>query len=198
MDAAHHLNFAYFLATLASTGLCNDKLCRISLLVFRETSETARPLGSMSSSGDANTEATMGDLTISDLLPVAYPWIREAGGKIVQLSDVFWNDCPGTTGEYRVTSAASELGHGLSSSSGFSPNRWMYLLKRLDGIAEEAKQAGVSSVAEKAPEAIDFMLSRVEETDSLVLKEFEAAADDFIKDKTRFSVRHPSSLNEDS
>ncbi|RYO92990.1 hypothetical protein DL766_005215 [Monosporascus sp. MC13-8B] len=198
MEAAHRLNFASFLAKLASTGLCNDKLCRIALLVLRETFETVRPLGSVSSSADANAEATMGDLTISDLLPAACAWIREAGRKIVQLSDVFWNDCPGMTGGYGATFTASELGRGLSSSSGFSPQRWMYWLKRLDEIAEEANQAGESSVAEIASEAIDFMLSRVEETDSFVLKEFEAAADDFIGDKNRFSVRHLSSLDEES
>ncbi|WEW55582.1 hypothetical protein PRK78_001013 [Emydomyces testavorans] len=181
MEASQRLNFAYFLARLASTGLDNDRLCQIALLVFRDTFETVRPIGSLEKSGDG----TMHDLSIAALLPAACAWIREAGRKIIQLSDMSWNDCAGTIGQGGATFTQSELGQ--RSSAGFSPWRWMYWLKRLDEIMQEATQAGEKNLAEYASEAIEFMLSHVEERKSRVLREFEAAGD-FIQDKSRFSI----------
>lgn len=120
MDAAQRLNFSYFLAKCASTGLDHDRLFQIALLVSRDTFETVRPLGSLN---DADTAYE--NLSIATLLPSACAWLREAGRKIIILSDVCWNDCPADIGRGGPTFIESELGQ-KSSSAGFSPGRWLY------------------------------------------------------------------------
>lgn len=120
MDAAQRLNFSYFLAKCASTGLDHDRLFQIALLVFRDTFETVRPLGSLN-----DTDTAYENLSIAALLPSACAWLREAGRKIIILSDVCWNDCPADIGRGGPTFIESELGQ-KSSSAGFSPGRWLY------------------------------------------------------------------------
>jgi hypothetical protein len=196
MEAGHRLNFAYFLARLATTGLDSDRLFQIALLLFRDTFETARPLGSLNDAEDANTNGKLADLTIAALLPAACAWICEAGSRIVGLSDASWNDCSGEIGHGGATYLNSDLGQ-RSPSAGFSPGRWLYWMKRLDEIVQEATKAGETALAEQANSALDCMLTHIDEQDSRVRKEFEAAGDDFIHDKDRFTAkkwfaRHPS------
>ncbi|OQE42165.1 hypothetical protein PENCOP_c004G06906 [Penicillium coprophilum] len=82
---------------------------------------------------------------------------------------------------------ASTLGRGGSSfvqselgqraPGGFSPWRWLYWLKRLHQIADEASKADENFLAEEAAKAIEIMLGHVKERNSQILKVFEAAGD---------------------
>lgn len=106
MGATQRLNLTYFLARLASTGLDHDRLFQFSLLVSRDTFETARPLGSLS---DASTDTA----SIAAFLPSACAWLREAGRKIISLSDASWMDCPDDLENSGPTFVESELGQKL-------------------------------------------------------------------------------------
>lgn len=180
MEVKQRLNFASFLAKLASTRLDKDRLCQIALLVFRETFETERPLHIPDDTGE-NPSRIMHDLSISALLPAACAWIREAGYNIILLSDVSWNDCSSSIGQGGNTFLKSELGQ--RASAGFSPWRWMYWLKRLHEIVKEAEQSDEKHLAEQATEAIDIMLGHVEERNSRILRVYEAAGGGLRQDK---------------
>ncbi|KAJ6138763.1 hypothetical protein N7471_005249 [Penicillium samsonianum] len=138
MDLKQRLNAASFLAKLASTRIANDRLCQIALVLFRDTFESERPLGSSNEPDDENEDhrRTMPGFTIASLLPSACAWIREAGHNIILLSDVSWNDCSHSTiGTGGFTFVQSELGQ--QAPGGFSPWRWLYWLKRLHQIADD-------------------------------------------------------------
>ncbi|KAF7592940.1 hypothetical protein BBP40_012265 [Aspergillus hancockii] len=186
MEASQRVNFSYFLARLASTGIVSDRLSQIALVILRDTLETERPLGSLKKSGGANPDATMHGLPIAALLPAACAWFKEAGLKLLQLSDISWNDCSEIVGQGGAAFAKSGLGQ--KSSAGFSPSRWLYWLKRLDEVNREATHAGEECLAEHALDALETMLSEVEERNCQVLTEFEAAPSDLIRDKYRFST----------
>lgn len=180
MKANERLNFASFLAKLASTRLDKDKLCQIAMSVFRETFETERPLR-MPEDTDESPGRIIYDLDIAALLPAACAWIREAGYTIILLSDMSWNDCSSSIGQGGDTFLKSELGQ--HASAGFSPWRWLYWLKRLHGIVKEAEQAGEKHLAEQATEAIETLLGNVEERNSKILRVFEAADDGLRQDE---------------
>ncbi|KND92307.1 hypothetical protein TOPH_02913 [Tolypocladium ophioglossoides CBS 100239] len=175
MTVTQRLNFAHFLAKLASAGLDNDGLFRIALILFRDTFETVRPLGRFGEPGHAteNPNATMQDLSIAALLPAACAWLSEASPKIVRLSDMSWNDCPTTIGQGGTTFTKSELGQKSKSSAGFSPWRWLYWLKRLQEIADEGTKAEEARIPEYASKSIHKMLSDADWRDSLVLRELQ-------------------------
>jgi tRNA A37 methylthiotransferase MiaB len=69
----------------------------------------------------------------------------------------------------------SEL--GKRSPTGFTPWRWMYWLKRLHEIQEEAKEANEKRLEEYATDAIETMLSNVEERNSEILRAYQTAGD---------------------
>ncbi|KGO45079.1 Protein of unknown function DUF3632 [Penicillium expansum] len=184
MDSKQRLNAATFLAKLASTRVANDQLCQIALLLFRETFEAERPLGS-SNESDAEKEDSQRSidfLRIASLLPSACAWIREAGQNLILLSDFSWNDCSHSTiATCGFIFTQSELGQ--RAPSGFSPWRWLYWLKRLHQIADEASKADEMILAEQAAQAIDIMLSNVKERNSRIVRVFEAAGDAVTQDK---------------
>ncbi|OQE15764.1 hypothetical protein PENFLA_c030G05445 [Penicillium flavigenum] len=186
MDSKQRLNAASFLAKLASTRIANDRLCQIALVLFRDTFESERPLGSSNEPNDENEDRhrTMHGftITIASLLPSVCAWIREAGHNIILLSDVSWNDCSQSTiGTGGFTFVQSELGQ--RAPGGFSPWRWLYWLKRLHQIADEASKADEMLLAEQAAKAIDIMLSDVKQRNSRILRVFEAAGDAMTQDK---------------
>ncbi|CAG8899422.1 unnamed protein product [Penicillium egyptiacum] len=184
MDSKQRINAASFLAKLASTRIANDRLCQIALDLFRDTFESERPLGSSNEADDENEDRhrTIHGLTIASLLPSACAWIREAGHNIILLSDASWNDCSHSTiGTGGFTFVQSELGQ--RAPGGFSPWRWLYWLKRLHQIAEEASKADEKLLAEQAANAIDIMLSDVKERNSQILRVFEGAGDAVTQDK---------------
>ncbi|RMC98823.1 hypothetical protein, partial [Klebsiella pneumoniae] len=85
-----------------------------------------------------------------------------------------WKHCPDDLRNGGPTFLDSELGQKANLSTGFSQSRWMYWLKRLDEIAQEAAQAGKEKLAEHAEWTIDVMLGELEEGESKVLREYEA------------------------
>ncbi|RHZ66348.1 uncharacterized protein CDV56_106941 [Aspergillus thermomutatus] len=185
MSASQRCNFARFLAKLASAGLCNDKLFQIALLVCRDALETARPLGSLDDAGDADPDRTMQDLTVADLLPAVFAWMQEARYKMISLSNESWNDCSDDIGRGGATFVESEL--GKKSPSGFSHWRWMFWLKRLEDINQEAKQAGEKLIAEQISLMLNIMTSELESGDPLTFRKFQAA-EDLIPDRKEFSI----------
>ncbi|KKP07053.1 hypothetical protein THAR02_00812 [Trichoderma harzianum] len=134
MSAAQRANFSHFLAKLASAGV-DDNLCGIALLVFIDAFETVRSLGSLADQSHEDPHRALHDLTIAALLPAAQAWLHIANNKIVQLSDKLRNNFA-TVKQDDSTFTKSELGR--RSSAVFSPWRWMYWLKRLEEIKEEA------------------------------------------------------------
>jgi hypothetical protein len=186
MNATQRCNVARFLAKLASAGLSNDGLFQIALLVFRDALETARPIGSLDTSGDANPDRRMQDLTVADFLPAVYAWIQEARYKIFQLSDESWNHCPDDLGRGGAMFVQSEL--GKKSPSGFSHWRWMFWLKRLEDINQEAKQVGEKRIAQQVSEMINITTGQLEDGDPLTFRKFEAA-EELIPDK-EFSIKY--------
>ncbi|KAJ6191654.1 hypothetical protein N7519_001675 [Penicillium mononematosum] len=182
MDSKQRLNAASFLAKLASTRIANDRLCQIALVLFRNTFESERPLGSSNEPDNEDRRRTIHVLTIASLLPSACAWIREAGHNIILLSDFSWNDCSNSTiGRGGFTFVQSELGQ--RAPGGFSPWRWLYWLKRLHQIADEASKADEKLLAEQAANAIDIMSSHVKERNSQILRVFEKAGDAVTQDK---------------
>ncbi|GKU16134.1 unnamed protein product, partial [Fusarium langsethiae] len=181
LSGAHRLNFASFLAKLASTRVSNEKMCQIALIIFRSTFEDARDLGTSGESDDEDKKRVIKDLTIAHLLPSASVWIKEAGYNIIQLSDVSWNDCQSLVGHGGPMFVQSDL--GKRSSNGFTPWRWMYWLKRLHEIRDQAKDANDNRLEEYATDAIDAMVSNVEERNSEILRAFQNSGEDLHQDQ---------------
>ncbi|KAL6912396.1 hypothetical protein ACHAPO_010332 [Fusarium lateritium] len=181
LSGAHRLNFASFLAKLASTRVRNDKMCQIALVLFRTTFEDARDLGTSGESDDEDKKRVIKDLKIAHLLPSASVWIKEAGYNIVQLSDVSWNDCASTIGHGGSMFVQSDL--GKRSPNGFTPWRWMYWLKRLHEIRDKAKEANDNRLEEYATDAIDTMVSNVGERNSEILRGFQNGGEDLQQDQ---------------
>jgi hypothetical protein len=102
-------------------------------------------------------------------------WIKEAGQVLIQLSDFLWNDCPSTIGQGGRKFIESEL--GKRSPTGFTPWRWMYWLKRLHEIQEEAKEANEKRLEEQATEAIDWMIRDVKDRNSGILRAYQNGGD---------------------
>ncbi|KAL6834432.1 hypothetical protein V8C40DRAFT_261163 [Trichoderma camerunense] len=170
MSTEQRVDFSCFLAKLASTGV-DDNLCDIALLVFKDTFETVRSLGSLNDQSDEDPYRDLRDLTIAALLPAAQFWLVVAHNKIIQLSDGLWNILD-TVRQDETTFTTSELGR--RSSAAFSPWRWMYWLKRLEEIKEEAEQAGEDTLAKLALTTMVQLLGKVKDKDTRVQRELEA------------------------
>lgn len=182
MSPDQRVNFSCFLAKLASTGV-DDNICGIALLVFKETFETPRLLGSIDDQSNEDTRWVLHDLTIAALLPAAQTWLVVAHNKIIQLSDKLWNSLA-TVRQDETTFTKSDLGR--RSSAAFSPWRWMYWLKRLEEIKEEAERAGEETLAKSVLNTMEQMLSNLEDTDTRVQRELEIA-EDLVRNQHRFS-----------
>lgn len=183
MSGAQRLNLASFLAKLASTRVCKDRLCQIALALFRATFEERAPdLCIPDQAEDAeDTRRSICDLSIAQLLPSACAWIKEAGQNLVLLSDVYWNDCPSAVGQGGEIFTESEFGR--RSPTGFTPWRWMYWLKRLHEIQEEAKQANETRLEGQAAEAIGFMVRDAKERNSGIVRAYQSGGDVLRNDK---------------
>ncbi|PYH92993.1 hypothetical protein BO71DRAFT_9377 [Aspergillus ellipticus CBS 707.79] len=181
MSGFQRLNFASFLAKLASTRVSKDRICQVDLVLFRTTFEVGRDLRTTGEPDDEDPRRCLRQLDIAHLLPSACTWIKEAGVNLIQLSDVCWNDCPGTVGQGGQAFIESELGR--RSPTGFTPWRWMYWLKRLHEIREEATEAKEERLEEYATDAIERMVSNVEERNSEILRAYHAGGDVLLQDK---------------
>ncbi|KAI1828912.1 hypothetical protein DTO013E5_9999 [Penicillium roqueforti] len=90
MSGIHLLNFSSFLAKLAFTCVCKDRMCQVALVLFRRTFEERQVLRSSGDPGDPDDEdphRSMDSLEIRHLLPSATAWLREADCNILQLSE---------------------------------------------------------------------------------------------------------------
>ncbi|KAF4995277.1 hypothetical protein FGRMN_5242 [Fusarium graminum] len=181
LSGTQRLNVSSFLAKLASTRISKDRLCQIALIVLRSALEDdRRDLGSVADADDEDKSRTMADLIIAQLLPSAAIWIEEANYTLIELSDKFWSDCPSSIGQGGPLFVQSEL--GKRCPNGFNPWRWMFWLKRLHEIRDQAKEADESRLEEYATEAIDQMVSRVEERNSEILRAFKDGDEELHKD----------------
>ncbi|KAK4117094.1 hypothetical protein N656DRAFT_764388 [Canariomyces notabilis] len=153
MSSAQRLSGAQFLAMLAAAGAApDDALCGIALVVLREALETPRPLAAVADQPDPGRQ--MRDLGVADLLPAANAWLFTAGRKLVQLSDAErgdqFPDEVGRLGELIVAVDAASSGGGGGGRGligagevpprhgGFSLQRWMWWLRRLEQIVSVA------------------------------------------------------------
>lgn len=70
----------------------------------------------------------------------------------------------------------SEL--GVRSPTGFTPWRWLYWLKRLHEIRDEAHAAREEHLEEQATDAIDRMINNVKERNSGILRAYQSGGPD--------------------
>ncbi|KAI8942249.1 hypothetical protein NX059_000330 [Plenodomus lindquistii] len=167
---AQRLNLASFLAKLASTRVSKDQICQIGLVLFCATFEERRGLDG-GQPDELASHQWISTLDFTQLMPAVCAWVKEAGHVLVQLSEVSWNDCPSEIGQGGQNFIASEF--GKRSPTGFTPWRWMYWLKRLHEIREEARKANVKEIEEQTTDAIDRMTGQVHERNSAILRAFQ-------------------------
>lgn len=169
MSAAHRVNFSRFLSKLASVSLFEDRVCAIALIVFRETLETPRPFGEAHANDDEDPDRTTAQLTVCDLLPVLHSWLCESSRKILQLSDQSRNNFPAEVQDIGVL--YRDDGKSSLKAPGFSPERWIFWLRRLDEIHQETQAAGQNEILEGV---LGSMFITVDEMPSAFVKtEFE-------------------------
>lgn len=181
MSGAHRLNFASFLAKLASVRVSQDRMCQLALILFRSTFEEGRDLRTTELPDEEDTHRSISSLDMIHLLPSACAWIREANNNLAQLSEVSWNSCPSTIGQGGQLFIESEL--GKRSPTGFTPWRWMYWLERLHEIREEAQEAGETRLEAYATDAINLMVSNVKDRNSGILRAYQNGGDVLHQDR---------------
>lgn len=167
MSAAHRLNFATFLAEVASNRIARDKLCQVALLIFRALFESPQELRTGGESDEEGLNRGTEQLEIFLLLPVAVAWLKIANHNLLFLSEVYWNDCPGHISKGGEEFLESEFGR--RSPSGFSPWRYMFWLKRLHEIQEEAKVANEKALQVLSADGIEYMFSTVKQSNPEIL-----------------------------
>lgn len=145
MSSAQRVNFSSFLAKLASIGLIEDKLCGIALITFREALETPRALGEITNV-EEDSARSLTDLTICDFLPALLSWQDEAAKIILRLCGQSESHFPDTSQQLGVL--YRDDGSDATKSPGFSPERWVFWLRRLDEIHQEAGKDGKKEIAD--------------------------------------------------
>ncbi|CAI7636646.1 unnamed protein product [Penicillium palitans] len=157
MSGTHRLNFATFLAKLASVRVAKDRLCQVALLIFRNLFESCQVLRT----GEESDE--------------------ESPNRGIKQLEVYWNDCPSDISKGGEEFLESELGQ--RSPAGFSPWRYMFWLKRLHKIQEEAKEANEKALEELATDGIEYMVNTIKERNSEVLRAYANGGDALHQDK---------------
>ncbi|KAK5995596.1 hypothetical protein PT974_04009 [Cladobotryum mycophilum] len=178
MSATQRANFSRFYAKVAAAGVGRDKLFQTALIIFRDTLETERALGTPGKEEQVgvNPGRTMKDLTVADLLPSALAWFWEAKGNIIWLTNEQWKDCPDSlAAEGGPLFKTSEL--GTSAAPGFSADRYIFWLKRPDQTAKEADEAGNKALSKLALSITEQMLLLFHSRDCLLKDEIEAAGE---------------------
>jgi hypothetical protein len=174
---AQRLNLASFFAKLASTRVSKDRICQIGLVLFSSTFEERREIVG-GQPDELASHQWIATLDFKQLMPAVCAWIKEAGHVLIQLSEVSWNECPSKFGQGGQKFLESEF--GKRSPAGFTPWRWMYWLKRLHEIREEAKDANEKILEEQTTDAIDRMVKQVHERNSGILRAYQDGGD-FLK-----------------
>lgn len=179
MAAQKRLSFATFTAKLASSGAC-VRINTIGLTILRDALEVPRALGSLPDEADSTSDAANDTVatfllaadrasnTVASLLPAANAWLFYAGQKLIQLSDQAWSD------DGAAISAGDLFANDAlytGAAVGFGVRRWLFWMKRLEQMSDNARSAGNAPVAEYALRVLENMLKEAEETDSGVRRE---------------------------
>ena len=130
----------------------------------------------------------MKQLEIINLLPSAVAWLKIAGHNLLFLSEVYWNQCPSDVSRGGETFLDSELGQ--KSPSGFSPWRYLFWLKRLNEIQEEAKSANENALEKLASDGVNYIVNTMKERNSEVIKAFKNGGDILHQDKHLACLKH--------
>ncbi|KAJ5787102.1 hypothetical protein N7457_002092 [Penicillium paradoxum] len=194
MSGTHRLNFATFLAKLASTRVVKDRLCQVALLIFRNLFESPQELRTGEESDEEDLDRGTAQLEVFHLLPAAVAWLKIASHNLLLLSEVYWNDCPSDIGKGGEKFLESELGQ--RSPAGLSPWRYMFWLKRLHEIQEEAKDANENALEELATDGIDYMVNTIKERNAQVLRAYKNGGDALLKDKHLSCLKSLACLEE--
>ncbi|PWY62332.1 hypothetical protein BO83DRAFT_191948 [Aspergillus eucalypticola CBS 122712] len=181
MSGTHRLNFATFLAKLASTRVAKDRLGQVALLIFRTLFESPLQLRSGKESDEEDVNRGTKQLEVFHLLPSAVAWLKIASHNLLLLSEVYWNGCPSHISKGGETFVESDLGQ--RSPTGFSPWRYMFWLRRLHEIHDEAKQAGEKALEELAADGIQYMVNTIKDRNSEVLRAYKNGGDILHQDK---------------
>ncbi|KAI1362141.1 hypothetical protein F5Y08DRAFT_284418 [Xylaria arbuscula] len=155
MSSSQRVRISFFWSSLvaASSAPWSYGLCRIALIVLRDTLETQRRLvrAGVEPGGEdsENSGRTIDMLTVADLLRAANAWLVRAGGRITQLCEA--GDSNVATGlTIPVPEEVSRLGPLAQAAGiqevpgGFSSQRWLFWLQRLDEIGAEASPQGLA------------------------------------------------------
>ncbi|KAI0811371.1 hypothetical protein GGR55DRAFT_98279 [Xylaria sp. FL0064] len=155
MSSSQRIRISFFWASLvaASSAPWSYGLCRIALIVFRDTLETQRRLvrAGVEPGGDdsENTGRTIDMLTIADLMRSANAWLVRAGSRITQLCEAGDSNAA-TSLTIPVPEEVCRLGPLAQAAGiqpvagGFSSQRWFFWLRRLDEIGAEASPQGLA------------------------------------------------------
>ncbi|KAL3264021.1 hypothetical protein ABHI18_001162 [Aspergillus niger] len=181
MSGTHRLNFATFLAKLASTRVAKDRMCQVALLIFRTLLESPVQLHSGKESDEEDVNRSTRQLEVFHLLPSAVVWLKTANHNLLLLSEVYWNDCPSHISKGGEMFVESDLGQ--RSPMGFSPWRYMFWLRRLHEIRDESKEADEKALEELAADGIQYMVNTIKERNSEVLRAYKNGGDGLHKDK---------------
>jgi hypothetical protein len=182
MSTDQRRNFASFLAKLSAVGIVDDKLCGCALIVLRDALESTRRLskaapGPTVVSDRQDHQKKQGhqsdeDLSIAELLPAANMWLLNAPHKIIQLSDKSVNIFPPQVGMLGELARAEGV---VPESGGFSPQRWLFWVKRLEQIGEsETFGEEDEEVTAFARGVMNNMILPVSEVDSAMKRELAA------------------------
>ncbi|KUM57611.1 hypothetical protein ACN42_g9562 [Penicillium freii] len=194
MSGTHRLNFATFLAKLASTRVSKDRLCQVALLIFRTLFESPQALRSGEESDEEDANRSTKQLEVFHLLPAAVAWLEIASHNLLLLSEVCWNDCSS-----QISKGGEdflESGLGQRTPAGFSPWRYMFWLKRLHEIQEEAKEANEKALEELATDGIEYMINTIKQRDAEILRAYKNGGDALHQDK-HLSCLKPLALVEE-
>ncbi|KAF3387260.1 hypothetical protein F1880_000970 [Penicillium rolfsii] len=181
MSGIHRLNFATFLAKLASVRVAKDRLCQIALLVFRALFESPQVLRSGEESDEEDPHRGTKQLEVFHLLPAGVAWLKIASHNLLLLSEVYWNDCPSHISKGGEEFLESELGQ--RSPAGFSPWRYMFWLKRLHELQDEAKEANEKVLEELAADGIQYMINTIKQRNSEILRAYKNGGDALHRNK---------------
>jgi hypothetical protein len=185
MSGVQRLNFVSLLAKLASTHVNKDIIYQISLDLLSSTVEVGRDLRHIEEPDKEDTHRRIRTLDLMQLLKAACAWIKDAGQVLIQLSNSSWNDYSSMIGQDDQKFIESEL--GKRSPTGCNPWKWMYWLKGLHEIQDEAKESSEKRLVEQATEAVDWMVRNVKDRNSGILRTYQNGGDAFHQDKICYS-----------
>lgn len=173
MTKSQRMNFASFLAKLSAVGVGESGLCGCALVILRETLETKRPLVNavtpeVLEDGEHNRHGTE-NLSVADLLPAANMWLFKAGNKVIELSQNSEDLFPAQTGALGELAQAEGI---VPAHGGFSPQRWLFWLKRLEELENEASGED-KELAAFAQGVRNNMILMAGESDSEMSRELE-------------------------